>query len=327
MINDMTYLSEIVEDYKESSTPEEKEFIFQNFCEQIWRCRNKRRVYPKTIHYRVDKKIKDTDVGPMFETYARIEYLSYKAFSSQKDWCSLIRQKVNNLYSIHFDKSIIHDKEYLNLLLTPRRLYYEYLHGSNDSAVHLMNQIQASLAAAETLKETLSGRKLSLTWNDYKIVVETYFRKCFENCLAPSDSNPFGMMDEDNYYIKYFCKSLCGYVRNYKYEVSGLYVPNHNNTNYHTKSCTSCGKLYLVKSPNQRRCPACRQQVRYYSPACSKTKTCIDCNTTFEVSSKNNQSCRCPACKKIYQKERDRLRKQLYRSHAKCSSVPSAISI
>ena len=45
------------------------------------------------------------------------------------DWQSIIRQKINNLYTRYFDKNVILSEQYMNLLKTPKKLYYDYLHG------------------------------------------------------------------------------------------------------------------------------------------------------------------------------------------------------
>ena len=98
------YLYEIIDDYKHSGSDEEKGDIFKSFCSSIWSSENKRRVYTKTIRFSVRKDLLQTDVGQVFDVWSEVEYIGYKAMTKETDWCSLIRQKVNNLYTRYFDK-------------------------------------------------------------------------------------------------------------------------------------------------------------------------------------------------------------------------------
>ena len=82
--------------------------IFSAFCSQIWSCDNKRRVYTKSIKYSVKKSLLNSDLGKIFDTWSNIEYKYYKAMTKEEDWSSLIRQKINNIYTQYFDSR---DKE------------------------------------------------------------------------------------------------------------------------------------------------------------------------------------------------------------------------
>ena len=110
------YLYEIIDDYKHSDSDEEKSDIFKSFCSSIWSSENKRRVYTKTIRFSVRKDLLQTDVGQVFDVWSEVEYTGYKAMTKETDWCSLIRQKVNNLYTRYFDKDVILKKDYMSLL-------------------------------------------------------------------------------------------------------------------------------------------------------------------------------------------------------------------
>lgn len=47
------------------------------------------------------------------------------------DWQSIIRQKINNLYTRYFDKNVILSEQYMNLLKTPKNcimiIYMEWI--------------------------------------------------------------------------------------------------------------------------------------------------------------------------------------------------------
>src|SRR5574344_53952 len=128
-VNIDKYLYEIIEDYKDSTSDEEKSDIFNSFCSSIWSCDNKRRIYTKTIRFTVRKDLLNTDIGQVFDTWSEVEYKGYKAMSKEADWCNLIRQKVNNLYTRYFDKEVILRKEYMNLIKTPKNLYFSWIAG------------------------------------------------------------------------------------------------------------------------------------------------------------------------------------------------------
>lgn len=87
-----------------------------------------------------------------------------------------------------------------------------------------------------------------------------------------------------------------------------------------TSVCLKCGCRFEPHSPSQKYCIMCDNK---YQPIGTKTIQCIDCGCDVEIDAKDNETCRCNECKKIYIKERDRLRKKAYRenlSHAQFKS-------
>ena len=64
------------------------------------------------------------------------------------DWCSLIRQKINNLYTRYFDEEVILNKDYMNLLKTPYNLYYRWIKGEKMNADDLTDIIENSMYKA-----------------------------------------------------------------------------------------------------------------------------------------------------------------------------------
>ena len=204
------YLYEIIDDYKHSESDEEKSDIFKSFCSSIWSSENKRRVYTKKIRFSVRKDLLHTDIGQVFDIWSEVEYTGYKAMTKESDWCSLIRQKVNNLYTRYFDKDVILKKDYINLLNTPKRLYYQWIDGVEMDADELTTIIDDAIDDAQKLKVTYQKQKMELSWSEYKKVIEGFFQRCFDNCKLiedyEKDSNYCGIydfMNEDNFYIKY----------------------------------------------------------------------------------------------------------------------------
>lgn len=260
------YLYEIIDDYKHSDSYEEKNDIFKSFCSSIWSSENKRRVYTDTIRFSVRKDLLQTDIGQVFDKYTEVEYTGYKAMTKNTDWCSLIRQKVNNLYTRYFDKEVILKKDYLNLLNTPKRLYYQWIDGNEMNPDKLTTIINDAIDHAQKLKAIYQKQKIELTWGKYKKVVEGFFQKCFDNCKLIEDYEKefkyLGMCDfinEDNFYIKYICKSLESYMQNYQKQYYGLYVRGSKNKKYRIVPCKRCGGL-IEKIHNRKiYCNSCKE--------------------------------------------------------------------
>ena len=257
------YLYEIIDDYKHSDSDEEKDDIFKSFCSSIWSSENKRRVYTKTIRFSVRKDLLQTDIGQVFDVWSEIEYTGYKAMTKETDWCSLIRQKVNNLYTRYFDKEVILKKDYMNLLNTPKRLYYQWIDGVEMDADELTTIIDDAIDNAQKLKATYQKQKMELSWSEYKKVIEGFFQRCFDNCKLIEDYEKdskycgiYDFMNEDNFYIKYFCNRLEGNMKDYQKHYYGLKYSSRKGY----KRCKDCGGLFEFRAKNQRRCIDCQKK-------------------------------------------------------------------
>ena len=252
-VNIDKYLYEIIDDYKNSDSDEEKSDIFKSFCSSIWSSENKRRVYTKTIRFSVRKDLLQTDIGQVFDIWSEVEYTGYKAMTKETDWCSLIRQKVNNLYTRYFDKEVILKKDYMNLLNTPKRLYYQWIDGIEMDADELTTIIDDAIDDAQKLKITYQKQKMELSWSEYKKVIEGFFQRCFDNCKLIEDYEKdskycgiYDFMNEDNFYIKYFCNRLEGNMKDYQKHYYGLKYSSRKGY----KRCKCCGKM--IKRSNNR---------------------------------------------------------------------------
>ena len=259
------YLFEIIDDYKHSDSDEEKDDIFKSFCSSIWSSENKRRVYTKTIRFSVRKDLLQTDVGQVFDIWSEVEYTGYKAMTKETDWCSLIRQKVNNLYTRYFDKEVILKKDYMKLLNTPKRLYYQWIDGTEMYAGELTTIIDDAIDDAQKLKVTYQKQKMELSWSEYKKVIEGFFQRCFDNCKLIEDYEKdskycgiYDFMNEDNFYIKYFCNRLEGNMKDYQKHYYGLKYSSRKGY----KRCKCCGKM-IEKIHNRKiYCDDCRENMR-----------------------------------------------------------------
>ena len=181
------YLYEIIDDYKSTDSIEEKNEIFNSFCSSIWSSKNKRRVYAKSIKFKVRSDLLETEIGQVFNTWSDVEYIGYKAMSNSTDWSDLIRQKINNLYTRYFDEQVILKKDYMSLLKTPYNLYYRWIKGAEFDADKLTDVIESSIYEATELKTVYQKQKMKLAWNEYKKVIEEFLQRAFNNCKLIDD--------------------------------------------------------------------------------------------------------------------------------------------
>jgi hypothetical protein len=186
--------------------------------------------------------------------------------TKNNDYISLIRQKVNNIYTNLFDERVVLKKEYMDLLGTPKRLYHQWINGDSFSPDDVVCKIESAMLDAVDVKDKYARQKLKLSWGDYKKLCETYFRKMFDNyiCLDSYEDKrkimvSNGCWSEDNFCVSYFCKGLDGYFRNYEKEASGLYVRGSKNKNYKIKRCVNCGRLIKNTGNKKMYCDECRK--------------------------------------------------------------------
>lgn len=251
------YLYEIMEDYKESS-PMKRQEIFQAFCSTLWTCDNKRRTYQKNIHFHVKRELLTQDIGKLFLSYSKIPYQYYKSTTTDTHWYSIIRQKINNLYTRYFDSNIILTKEYMDLIKTPKKLYYQWISGNESTVATVSASILEALSTSFLLKEQLQKEKMTLSWEDYKKEVEHFLFRCFEHCkLIAQYDGPVHLpaqldcISEDHYYVSYINHCLDGELR--KWQKQYYHLPQNTRKSY--SRCMDCHALYIKKSNNQSRCP------------------------------------------------------------------------
>jgi len=268
------YLYEILDDYKELGNKDE---IFDEFMNLIWHSKNSRQVFTKYITFTMIPNLVETDVGRVFYEYLNTPYISSKTTTTNTDFVSLIRQKMNNLYNNYCEKRLCTRKDYMELLHTPKKLYFRWEKNQNDckNVDGLSGILAESLLQAEELKNQYSKQKMNLTWKQFKPVVEKYIRRSFENYIPLDEyenKNEFvldtDLWTEDNFAIKYICNCLQQSMKNYQKEYYGIPV---------------------LGSMDKR-----------------KYKRCKDCNKLFVVNNKDNQTTRCKEC----QHEKDKKRKR-----------------
>lgn len=256
------FLYEIIEDYKEAKTEEEKDDIFKSFCSSIWSSDNKRRTYKKSIKYNVRKDLLGTELGQVFNTWSDVEYTYYKSMTKDENWHSIIRQKINNIYTRYFDKEVVLGKEYMDLLKIPKKLYYKWISGIDIDAGTVTEIIDDAMDNAEKVKARLQREKMSLSWNEYKKVIEGFLKRCFDNCKLIGEYEDkakivtmLNFLTEDNFYVGYICKSLEGEILKWQ--------KKYYNIRDHKKycRCKQCGSI-IEKTGNKRLyCDECAYQI------------------------------------------------------------------
>ena len=259
------YLYEIIDDYKSVNSEEEKLEIFKDFCSSIWSSKNKRRTYIKTIKFKVRSDSLDSEIGQIFNTWSQVDYIGYKEMTKDTDWASLIRQKINNLYTRYFDKEVVLKKDYMELLKTPKNLYYKWINGEEINCDKLTEIIENSIFKAQELKSNYQKQKMELSWNDYKEVVEGFLKNIFNNCRLIEDFEKdnltsqyiYELAIEDNFYIKYFCTYLENEMKQYQKKYYGL--KSYSTTKQHKqfKRCEECGDLIEKTGNKKMYCDGC----------------------------------------------------------------------
>ena len=268
------YLYEIIDDYKSVSSEEEKTEIFKDFCSSIWSNKNKRRTYIKTIRFKVRNDLLETKIGQIFNVWSEIDYVGYKAMTNETDWCSLIRQKINNLYTRYFDDDVILKKDYMDLLKIPYNLYYRWIKGDSINPDELVNKIESSIYKAAELKSMYQKQKMILEWGEYKKIIEQFLRKMFDNCKLIeeyeieqlTDKYIYEFASEDNFYISYICKSLEGEMMMWQKK----YYKVRQHQNY--KRCKECGRLIEYIGNKKMYCEECAKKRKKMSNEISDKK-------------------------------------------------------
>ena len=266
------YLYEILDDYKNASSTEEKTEVFKDFCSSLWKNKNKKRVYIKTVKFKVRNDLLKSEIGQIFNIWSEVDYTSYKSMTKDTDWCSLLRQKINNLYIRYCDEEVILKKDYMDLLRTPKRLYYRWINGEEINAEKLINIIDDSINKANELKEMYKKQKMHLSWNEYKKIIERFLIKIFDRCkliedyeienltnerINKTNKYIYDFFNEDKSYIKYICDSLEGEMLNYQKEYYGL----QRGRNKQYKRCKECGALIERKHNRLQYCTDCKRKM------------------------------------------------------------------
>lgn len=265
MNNEQLYLYEVIEDYIYGDDEVKKE-AYDYFCHCVWSSSNKRRTYTKSINYNVNKHKIDSDIGQVFNTWSSVEYKYYVSTTKDYNWASVIRQKINNLYTIYFDKNVITNKEYIDQLRVPQNLYYDWIkNGTEYTGNELTLIIDDAMAEAELLREKFANQKMDKNWNEFKKIIEEMLVDIFRTCSTIEDIEDDDVLVnytdrlEDNFYIRYFCKSLDKMML--KFQKKYYEVRDHQQL----KRCEICGAMFEIKNKkwdySSKYCDKCKKEM------------------------------------------------------------------
>ena len=263
------YLEQLLEEYQESDNKEVKEEIFKQFIERLWRSKYRLTKYKKKYQFKINEKALNyrDDLIELFKKYQDIECdfvkSSFRKVSIEP--IDYIRIRINNLYAIYFDKEVYYDKEYYEFLGTAKKEYYATVDklkkGDLVSADDIEEKIKSSLKQAEFIKNKNINRKLELKWSEYKKLINEFLRKIFDNYITIEEyESKYGWelkvsvdgWNEDHFVVRYFCKSLSGYMRDFKREMLGFRKTDK------LKTCKICGRLFKVTGRNHHMCVDCK---------------------------------------------------------------------
>lgn len=259
------YLYEIVEDYKDAQSKDERDAIANAFFAAVWSVKNQRRTYTKTIHFKVRRDLLDTELGQIFAQWSSISYQYYKPLTKEENWRFFIRQKINNIYTRHFDREVILEKEYMDCLKTPKRLYCAWQSGASLDPRTATDSILNAMEQAAVIKARLQKQKLTLPWDTYKGTIEGFLRRCLENCRLIEEyeadtvlPSRFSFITEDHFYVSYINRCLDGEIRKWEKRKYGL--PQNSRKGY--MRCQCCGAMMEKDAPNRKYCPPCSKKKR-----------------------------------------------------------------
>ena len=265
------FLNEILDEYRDSDEVRKKE-ILNNFLELLWKSKCKYKKYRKYSTYKVNEKALNyrQDLINLFNKFNKLEYTVCKSYYKNKlDSIDYIRIHINNIYGYLFDKDVYYAKEYYNLLFTPKKEYFKTINlikNNCDFDINdVKNNIENAIKKAEEIKRKSINKKIKMKWSDYKKLVNSFIEKIFNNYMTIEEyEEKYGWdirididgWSEDNYIIKYFCKSLTGYFRNYIRELRGF---KYNDKIIH---CIQCGVLIKQTSNRRKYCSSCWKKHR-----------------------------------------------------------------
>lgn len=262
-------LGEILDEYKESNE-EQKAKLIKEFTNMIWRSKYSFKTYKKYYTYKVNEELLNSrnDLIDMFSKYQIIEFTFCKSFHGTKlNSIDYIRIHINNMYGYLVDKNVYLSREYYHLLLVPKNEYFKTIeklkNGENVNCEEIESRITQSLQESERIKEKSLEKKLNMKWSDYKKLINTYIERMFNNYIPPheyEDKHGWEMhvnvdgWNENNYIIKYFCKSLTGYLRNY--------VRDRKPKEIKTKSCSVCNIEISNTNNKKKYCEKCAKIIK-----------------------------------------------------------------
>lgn len=223
-------LNELLDEYKDC-TEDQKVKLVNEFINRLWKSEYTYKTYKKYYTYFVNEELLNfrDDLIELFNKYNMVEFSVCRSFyDKQLNSFDYIKIHINNMYGYLTDKNVYLSKDYYKLLLTPKHEYFSVINKLKNGEIvdckEIKNRITSAFSEAQKIKEKTINRKQDITWKEFKKLIETYIERLFKNYIPLHEyeiKNGWEMQvnvdgwSEDNYIVKYFCKSLTGYLRNY----------------------------------------------------------------------------------------------------------------
>ncbi|KAA9007371.1 hypothetical protein F4V43_02470 [Paenibacillus spiritus] len=265
------FLNQLLEEYKETDDEKEKLQLFKEFTDRLWKSKYSFKKYKKYHTFNVSETalLHRQELIELFNKYNEIEYTVCKSFYNKRlDSIDYIRVHLNNTYGYLVDKDVYFNKEYYRLLITPKREYFKVIKALSNGEVvdceEVEKNIVSALSEAEIVKMKSINKKISLTFSAYKKLINSYLERIFNNYKPVHEyeqEHGWEMRivvdgwSEDNYIIKYFCRSLTGYMRDYARDQRGFKKKDK------IISCEKCGSLIKKNRNVHKYCSPCAKRI------------------------------------------------------------------
>lgn len=258
----MLLLNELLEDYQEFNEDE----AYDEFVKLLWESKYGCRTYKKSYAFKLqpEKLNNNEELIELFSKYENVELrhaISY--YKDNPTSIDMIRIHVNNMYMYLTDKDVYLSKEYVNAKISPKKLYFKVIerikNGEDIDVSTIRNELIRLDKLTEELLERDTSKKIELSFKDYKEMINGYILRIFNNYKPPHEyEEEFGWelnithdaWHEDNYIIKYMCKSLTGYMMHYV-----------RDNNKKEKICVKCNSL-LSQLNRSGYCKSCYEKHR-----------------------------------------------------------------
>lgn len=248
----MGYLSTIFNKFYEKRDVD----IINEFRERIWNTLPYQKLNRKYT-YKITNSIDDLELLNKLNEFKTIEYKVLKSRYKKDELVSeeYIKARINSNYAKYFDKEVYLGKQYYYQLANYKNIYFRYI---NRQCEDVISEINLNTLEANRLLEESVNKKIDLTWKEYKELVNGIIPKVFDNYIPMDKKIEEGKWkpnhnyewDEDNYIIRYFNKSLDGYIKNY---IKSSKKPK-------LKKCGICCVEINPKSKNKY-CKACAKEI------------------------------------------------------------------
>lgn len=156
---DGLFLYEVLEDHHDELSEKSRINIWQALCKRAMghtkRARNR-----DDLRYVFRTRQATGRTCRRSRQHCRIPYLVARTSTTEKDGWSLLRQKVNNLYSRYCNADIITSREYRDAVFAVKSLYFAWRSGEIFLTVdELKNKIAEVKQKAEVIRQTGRPRK------------------------------------------------------------------------------------------------------------------------------------------------------------------------